>query len=119
MTMSRKEGADAQMAPVGRRPAAAHTSATIMASWAAWAAGAIVLVGCSFLITIDVITRFLFKRGMVESFEISGYALAACIGLGLAFTVTSKANSASTSCSTCCPPRSGSSATSSPRWRWR
>jgi TRAP-type C4-dicarboxylate transport system permease small subunit len=39
-----------------------------------------------------VITRFLFKRGMVESFEISGYALAACIGLGLAFTVTSKAN---------------------------
>lgn len=58
----------------------------------AWAAGAIVLVGCSFLITIDVITRFLFKRGMVESFEISGYALAACIGLGLAFTVTSKAN---------------------------
>ncbi|OYW59456.1 MAG: hypothetical protein B7Z40_21575 [Bosea sp. 12-68-7] len=58
----------------------------------AWAAGAIVLFGCSFLITIDVITRFLFKRGMVESFEISGYALAACIGLGLAFTVTSKAN---------------------------
>lgn len=58
----------------------------------AWCAGAIVLVGCSFLITIDVITRFLFKRGMVESFEISGYALAACIGLGLAFTVTSKAN---------------------------
>lgn len=58
----------------------------------AWCAGGIVLFGCSFLITIDVITRFLFKRGMVESFEISGYALAACIGLGLAFTVTSKAN---------------------------
>lgn len=58
----------------------------------AWCAGAIVLVGCGLLITIDVITRYLFKRGMVESFEISGYALAACIGLGLAFTVTSKAN---------------------------
>ncbi len=58
----------------------------------AWIAGAVVLFGCSLLITIDVITRFLFKRGMVESFEISGYALAACIGLGLAFTVTSKAN---------------------------
>ena len=58
----------------------------------AWVAGAVVLVGCSGLITIDVITRFLFKRGMVESFEISGYALAACIGLGLAFTVTSKSN---------------------------
>lgn len=58
----------------------------------AWCAGAIVLVGCGLLITIDVITRYLFKRGMVESFEISGYALAACIGLGLAFTVSSKAN---------------------------
>lgn len=58
----------------------------------AWAAGAIVLIGCSLLISIDVVTRFFFKRGMVESFEISGYALAACIGLGLGFTVTSKAN---------------------------
>lgn len=58
----------------------------------AWLAGAIVLVGCSGLITIDVVTRFLFKRGMVESFEISGYALAACIGLGLAFATTSKAH---------------------------
>ena len=29
---------------------------------------------------------------MIESFEISGYMLAACIGLGLAFTVTSKSN---------------------------
>lgn len=58
----------------------------------AWIAGAMVLFGCSLLITIDVLTRFFFKRGMVESFEISGYALAACIGLGLAFTVTSKSN---------------------------
>lgn len=56
----------------------------------AWVGGAIILVGCSGLITIDVITRFLFKRGMVESFEISGYALAACIGLGLGFATTSK-----------------------------
>lgn len=58
----------------------------------AWVGGAIILFGCSFLITVDVITRVLFKRGMVESFEMSGYALAACIGLGLAFTVTSKTN---------------------------
>ncbi len=58
----------------------------------AWVGGAAILFGCSFLITIDVITRFFFKRGMVESFEMSGYALAACIGLGLAFTVTSKTN---------------------------
>ncbi|TAJ97686.1 MAG: TRAP transporter small permease [Reyranella sp.] len=56
----------------------------------AWIGGAIILIGCSGLITIDVITRFLFKRGMVESFEVSGYALAACIGLGLGFATTSK-----------------------------
>jgi TRAP-type C4-dicarboxylate transport system permease small subunit len=56
----------------------------------AWLGGAVILVGCSGLITIDVITRYLFKRGMVESFEISGYALAACIGLGLGFSTTSK-----------------------------
>jgi TRAP-type C4-dicarboxylate transport system permease small subunit len=58
----------------------------------AWIAGAIILMGCAGLITIDVVTRYFFRRGMVESFEISGYALAACIGLGMAFTVTSKAN---------------------------
>jgi TRAP-type C4-dicarboxylate transport system permease small subunit len=58
----------------------------------AWLAGACILFGCGALISADVITRFVFKRGMVESFEISGYMLAACIGLGLAFTVTSKSN---------------------------
>jgi TRAP-type C4-dicarboxylate transport system permease small subunit len=58
----------------------------------AWIAGAVILFGCAGLITIDVVTRYFFKRGMVESFELSGYALAACIGLGMAFTVTSKAN---------------------------
>jgi TRAP-type C4-dicarboxylate transport system permease small subunit len=58
----------------------------------AWVAGAVILFGCAGLITIDVVTRYFFRRGMVESFELSGYALAACIGLGMAFTVTSKAN---------------------------
>ena len=58
----------------------------------AWLAGACILLGCGALISADVVTRFIFKRGMIESFEISGYMLAACIGLGLAFTVTSKSN---------------------------
>ena len=58
----------------------------------AWFAGACILFGCGALISVDVVTRFVFKRGMIESFEISGYMLAACIGLGLAFTVTSKSN---------------------------
>jgi TRAP-type C4-dicarboxylate transport system permease small subunit len=58
----------------------------------AWIAGAIILIGCAGLISIDVVTRTLFKRGMVESFELSSYALAAAIGLGMGFTVTQKAN---------------------------
>lgn len=58
----------------------------------AWVAGALILFGCSGLITVDVITRLIFRRGVVESFELSGYAFAAAIGFGLAFTVTSKAN---------------------------
>jgi TRAP-type C4-dicarboxylate transport system permease small subunit len=58
----------------------------------AWIAGAVILFGCGMLISVDVVTRYFFRRGMVESFEISGYALAAAIGLGLAFTVTSKSN---------------------------
>ena len=58
----------------------------------AWIAGAIILVGCGGLISIDVVTRAVLRRGVVESFEISGYALAAAIGLGLAFAATQKAN---------------------------
>jgi hypothetical protein len=42
----------------------------------AWIAGAVVLLGCSSgLITVDVITRAIFERGVVERFELSGYAL--------------------------------------------
>lgn len=58
----------------------------------AWASGAIILAGCGLLITVDVVTRAIFRRGMVESFEVSGYALAVAIGLGAAWTVTSKSN---------------------------
>ncbi len=58
----------------------------------AWIAGAFILFGCGFLISLDVVTRTILRRGVIESFELSGYALAAAIGLGLAFTVTSKAN---------------------------
>lgn len=58
----------------------------------AWASGAIILAGCGLLITLDVITRAIFRRGMVESFELSGYALAVAIGLGSAWTVASKGN---------------------------
>ncbi len=58
----------------------------------AWLAGGIILFGCALPISIDVLSRLLLNRTLVESFEISGYALAACIGLGLGYTVTTKAN---------------------------
>jgi TRAP-type C4-dicarboxylate transport system permease small subunit len=58
----------------------------------AWVAGALILVGCGALISLDVVLRAIFGRAVVESFEISGYCFAAAIGLGLAFTVTSKSN---------------------------
>lgn len=60
--------------------------------WFAWIAGAVILFGCAVPISIDVVSRLVLGRTVVESFEISGYALAACIGLGMGFTVTSKAN---------------------------
>ncbi|MFM7345570.1 MAG: TRAP transporter small permease subunit [Tagaea sp.] len=58
----------------------------------AWAAGACILFGCGLLISLDVITRAIFRRGVVESFEISGYAFADAIGLGMAFAVASKSH---------------------------
>jgi len=36
--------------------------------------------------------RYFLNRSVVESFEISGFALAACIGLGMGYTVTAKAH---------------------------
>jgi len=60
--------------------------------WLAWVAGAVILFGCAVPITLDVAMRYFFNRSAVDSFEISGYGLAACIGLGMAFTVTTKAH---------------------------
>jgi len=60
--------------------------------WLAWAAGLVILVGCAGLITIDVVTRFLFNRTVVESFEIGGYAFATAVTLGLAYALTGKAH---------------------------
>ena len=60
--------------------------------WLAWIGGAIILFGCAAPIAIDVLARFFLNRSAVESFEISSFGLAACIGLGLAHTVTTKAH---------------------------
>lgn len=58
----------------------------------AWVAGAVILFGCAVPISIDVLSRLILNETLVESFEISGYMLAACIGLGMGYTVTTKAN---------------------------
>src|SRR5258708_3314668 len=58
----------------------------------AWIAGPIILFGCGALSSCDVVTRAIFRRAVVESFEISGYCFAAAIALGFAFTVTQKSN---------------------------
>lgn len=63
-----------------------------LSRWLALAAGAIILFGCAVPIAIDVVSRAIIGRTLLESFEISGYAFAACIGLGMGFTVTSKTN---------------------------
>lgn len=71
---------------------ALQTLSEKISRWMAWAAGAVILFGCAVPISIDVISRAIIGRTLLESFEISGYALAACIGLGMGYTVTSKAN---------------------------
>ncbi len=60
--------------------------------WLAWVAGAIVLFGSAVPIAVDVIARATLGRTLLESFEMSEYALAACIGLGMGYTVTTRAN---------------------------
>lgn len=60
--------------------------------WLTWLAGGFIIFGCAVPISIDVISRAITGSTLVESFEISGYALAASIGLGMGGTVTTKAN---------------------------
>ncbi|WP_341861226.1 TRAP transporter small permease [Gymnodinialimonas sp. 57CJ19] len=69
-----------------------HRLTTKISTWLAWAAGAVILFGCAVPIAIDVVSRATLGRTIVESFEISSYAFAACIGLGMGYTVSSKAN---------------------------
>jgi len=60
--------------------------------WLAWLAGGVIIFGCAIPISLDVVSRAITGSTLVESFELSGYALAACIGLGMGYTVTTKAN---------------------------
>jgi len=66
--------------------------ATRLTRYLAWASGALLLFGCAGMITLDVITRAIFGRTVIESFELSSYAFAAAVTIGLAYTVATKAN---------------------------
>lgn len=55
----------------------------------AWVAGALILVS-AVMVSVDVITRSIMRATFLESFELSSYAFAAAVTLGLAYTLTSR-----------------------------
>lgn len=55
----------------------------------AWVAGALILAS-AVLVSVDVITRSIMRVTFLESFELSSYAFAAAVTLGLAYTLTSR-----------------------------
>jgi TRAP-type C4-dicarboxylate transport system permease small subunit len=63
-----------------------------LSRWLAWIAGGVILFGSAVPVAIDVVARATLGRTVLESFEMSEYALAACIGLGMGYTVTTRAN---------------------------
>lgn len=56
-----------------------------------WAAG-LLIVAAAILVSVDVITRNIFGRTILESFELSIYAFAISVTFGMAFALTTKAH---------------------------
>lgn len=57
----------------------------------AWAGGALILL-CSILVSLDVLTRKLLGWTYFESFELSTYAFAIAVSLGCAYALISKSH---------------------------
>jgi len=57
----------------------------------AWVAGLLLLVA-ALVVSADVLTRSILRLTFLHSFELSSYAFAASVTLGLAYTLTSKAH---------------------------
>lgn len=57
----------------------------------AWVAGLLILVS-ALIVSIDVITRAVLRLTFLQSFELSSYAFAAAVTLGLAYTLVSRAH---------------------------
>lgn len=59
--------------------------------WLAWMGGAALLLSAT-LISLDVITRALWKATYFESFELSSYAFAIATAMGMSYALVSKAH---------------------------
>lgn len=57
----------------------------------AWVAGLLILLS-ALIVSVDVITRSILRLTFLQSFELSSYAFAASVTLGLAYTLTSRAH---------------------------
>ena len=73
------------MDPITRSPVAVISQAL------AWVAGFLILTS-AVIVSIDVVTRSVLKRTFLQSFELSSYAFAAAVTLGLAYTLISRAH---------------------------
>lgn len=64
---------------------------TQVSRWLAWAGGAALLLS-AVLISVDVVTRAIWKVAYLESFELSTYAFAISTAMGLSYALVSKAH---------------------------
>ena len=73
------------MDPITRSPVA------VISRVLAWVAGFLILTS-AVIVSIDVVTRSILKLTFLQSFELSRYAFAAAVTLGLAYTLISRAH---------------------------
>lgn len=68
-----------------------NSTVTAISRLLAWVAGLLILLS-ALIVSVDVITRSILRLTFLQSFELSSYAFAASVTLGLAYTLTSRAH---------------------------
>lgn len=68
-----------------------RTPVAVISRALAWVAGFLILAS-AVIVSIDVVTRSILKLAFLQSFELSSYAFAAAVTLGLAYTLISRAH---------------------------
>lgn len=66
-----------------------NSPVTAISRFLAWVAGLLILLS-ALIVSVDVITRSILRLTFLYSFELSSYAFAASVTLGLAYTLTSR-----------------------------